>query len=332
MCLSLNLLAQTVTNVVAKQVGDLVEITYDVDRSAEVVLCFSADGGVTYDTIPKTLTGDIGFVGPGHHRIAWHLLADNSEWDVPRARFKVLVRKNREIRRFAVKDLNFDMILVEGGTFKMGATEEQGKKYEIDERPTHSVTLRDYYIGKIEVTQALWEVVMGSNPSMYKDANKPVEMVSWNDCQTFIQKLNTLLSGQLMGAHFALPTEAQWEYAARGGKKTQKNMYCGSNSINAVAWFDGNSASITHSVAGKDANELGIHDMSGNVSEWCQDRYGAYSSSAQDNPEGKASGESRVYRGGSWFNLAKHCRVSSRKFATPGARFSDIGLRLVLIP
>lgn len=332
MCLSLNLMAQTVTNVVAKQVGDLVEITYDVDRSAEVVLYFSTDGGVSYDATPKTVSGDIGFVGPGHHRIAWHLLADKSEWDVPRARFKVLVRKKRDIRRFAVNNIDFDMILVEGGTFRMGATEEQNKKSEIDERPIHSVTLQDYYIGKTEVTQALWEAVMGSNPSSYKAANKPVELVSWNDCQVFIHRLDSILAPQLMGAHFTLPTEAQWEYAARGGKKSQMNLYCGSNTINSVAWFDGNSISTTHPVEGKDPNELGIYDMSGNVSEWCSDNYGSYKSSSQSNPTGATSGNGKVYRGGSWFNLAKYCRVSARKFAKTDVRFTDIGLRLVLIP
>ena len=226
---------------------------------------------------------------------------------------------------FTVNGVSFTMIAVEGGTFQMGATSEQGSDAESDEKPVHSVTLSDYYIGETEVTQELWTAVMGNNPSYYKGNNKPVEQVSWNDCQKFITKLN-----QLTGKNFRLPTEAEWEYAARGGKKSKGYKYSGSNTIDDVAWYTNNSGSKTHDVKTKQANELGIYDMSGNVYEWCQDWYGSYSSSSQTNPTGSSSGSYRVYRGGSWGNYARGCRVSDRNYDYPGVSSRNIGLRLSL--
>ena len=226
---------------------------------------------------------------------------------------------------FTVKGVNFDMIAVEGGTFTMGATAEQGSDAYSDESPTHQVTLSSYYIGKTEVTQELWEAVMGSNPSWFKGSNLPVEEVSWDDCQTFITKLN-----ELTGKNFRLPTEAEWEYAARGGNKSQGYKYSGSNTLSNVAWYDSNSSSKTHSVATKAPNELGIYDMSGNVWEWCSDRYGSYSSESQTNPTGPTSGGSRVRRGGSWDRSAGLCRVSVRGGYSPAFSFDFLGLRLCL--
>ena len=183
---------------------------------------------------------------------------------------------------FTVNGVTFTMIAVEGGTFQMGATSEQGSDAESDEKPVHSVTLSDYCIGETEVTQELWEAVMGSNPSGFSGyPQRPVEKVSWNDCQEFITKLN-----QLTGKNFRLPTEAEWEYAARGGNKSQGYKYSGSNTIDNVAWYYSNSASRTHDVKTKSPNELGIYDMSGNVWEWCYDWYGSYSSGSQTNPTG----------------------------------------------
>ena len=224
-----------------------------------------------------------------------------------------------------VNGVSFKMVAVEGGTFTMGATSEQGSDAYSDESPTHSVTLSDFAIGETEVTQELWKAVMGSNPSSFSGTNLPVETVSWYDCQTFISKLNNLT-----GKNFRLPTEAEWEYAARGGNKSKGYKYAGSNTLGDVAWYYGNSSSKTHSVKQKQANELGLYDMSGNVWEWCQDWYGSYSSSAQTNPTGSTSGSYRVLRGGSWISDARDCRVSSRGNTTPTNTYNFLGLRLAL--
>ena len=226
-----------------------------------------------------------------------------------------------------VNGVSFEMVYVEGGSFNMGATTEQGSEAESDEKPVHSVTLSDYYIGRCEVTQELWEAVMGSNPSYFKGAQKPVESVSWNDCQEFVSRLNSLT-----GRTFRLPTEAEWEYAARGGNKSLHYKYSGSGNIGNVAWYFDNSGSSTHAVGTRTANELGIYDMSGNVREWCSDWYGDYSAGAQTNPQGPSSGSRRVLRGGSWFSDAGCCQVSYRSATIPDINGSNHGLRLVLVP
>ena len=223
------------------------------------------------------------------------------------------------------KGISIDMVRVEAGPFTMGATQEMKDPWD-DEKPAHQVTLtNDYYIGKYEVTQALWQAVMGNNPSGFKGDNLPVEKVSWNDCQEFISKLN-----RITGKTFRLPTEAEWEYAARGGKKSRGYQYSGSNNISDVAWYGDNSGSKTHAVGSKQANELGIYDMSGNVWEWCQDWYEDYSSSSQTNPTGATSGSYRVFRGGGWMHTAWYCRSSYRNCNSPDYRSSFLGLRLVL--
>ena len=225
---------------------------------------------------------------------------------------------------FTVNGVSFTMIVVKGGTFQMGATSSHADN---DEKPVHNVTLSDYYIGETEVTQELWQAVMGKNPSYSKGNKKPVEQVSWNDCQEFIKKLN-----QLTGKNFRLPTEAEWEYAARGGNKSLDYKYSGSGIVGSIAWCDGNSGSKTHDVKTKQANELGIYDMSGNVWEWCQDWYdsGYYSSSPVNNPTGPTSGSRRVLRGGSWYGYARNCRVSSRNNYYPDFSSDSLGLRLSL--
>lgn len=226
---------------------------------------------------------------------------------------------------FTANGVSFKMIRVEGGTFTMGATTEQGSDAGDDEKPAHQVTLSTYYIAETEVTQELWEAVMDSNPSDFKGTNRPVEQVCWNDCKAFISKLNSLT-----GKNFRLPTEAEWEFAARGGNKTQGYKYSGSNSLGNVAWYTDNSGNETHPVKQKSPNELGLYDMSGNVWEWCQDWYGSYSSSSQTNPTGASSGSYRVIRGGGWSDSAWYCRVSGRGGNPPGHRGSYLGLRLVL--
>ena len=221
---------------------------------------------------------------------------------------------------FTVNGVKFTMVPVEGGTFTMGVTSEQGG-YAGDK--AHQVTLSDYYIGQTEVTQALWKAVMGSNPSFFKGDNLPVECVSWNDCQVFIQNLN-----QLTGKQFRLPTEAEWEYAARGGRKSRGYKYAGGNNIDLVAWYCDNSGYETHPVATKQANELGVYDMSGSVCEWCSDWCDGYQSSSQSDPQVPSSGSRRVYRGGGCYDGAGDCRVSSRGNGTPGRRNNYLGLRL----
>ena len=212
-----------------------------------------------------------------------------------------------------------NMVYVSGGTFIMGGDESS------DQTPTHSVTLSSYYICKYEVTQALWRAVMGSNPSKFKGDNLPVEQVSWNDCQTFINRLNSYT-----GRNFRLPTEAEWEFAARGGNYSRHYKYSGSNYISDVAWYCDNSGNRTHPVGTKQANELGLYDMSGNVWEWCSDWYGSYSSYSQSNPTGATSGFGRVERGGNWCGLARYCCSSHRSYYAPGNSFDNLGLRLVL--
>ncbi|MCH5179175.1 MAG: formylglycine-generating enzyme family protein [Prevotellaceae bacterium] len=224
-------------------------------------------------------------------------------------------------RTFTVNGVQFTMVAVEGGTFEMGNGNGGG-----DVTPVHNVTLSSYYIGQTEVTQALWTAVIGSNPSRWKGDDLPVEYVSWNACQNFITKLNALT-----GEKFRLPTEAEWEFAAKGGNKSKGYVYSGSNTIGDVAWYDGNSGDKTHPVGTKMPNELGIYDMSGNVFEWCQDWYGSYSNSAQTNPTGPVSGSDRVLRGGGWSDYATYSRAAYRGYYnTPSISFSNFGLRLAL--
>ena len=237
-------------------------------------------------------------------------------------------RKATSNQIIRVGDVEFEMVYVAGGTFMMGATSEQGSDAYNDERPVHSVTLSSFHIGKYEVTQGLWREVMGSNPSLNKAGDDyPVEKVSWEDCQEFVRKLNART-----GLNFRLPTEAEWEYAARGGKKSRGYKYSGSNSLGNVAWYEANSGDDTHPVGRKTPNELGLYDMSGNVWEWCQDRYGSYGSSSQTNPTGSSSGAHRVLRGGSCNYFAGGCRVSRRSIIGSGFRYNFSGLRLVLVP
>ena len=225
-----------------------------------------------------------------------------------------------------VNGVTFNMMYVDGGIFTMGATDGQGVEYS-DELPTHSVTLSSYYIGQMEVTQALWRAVMENNPSEHPGDNLPVEKVSWDSVQIFLTKLNALT-----GRTFRLPTEAEWEYAARGGSQSQGYKYSGGNTIRDVAWYNGYSGYQTHSVGTKAPNELGLYDMSGNVSEWCLDWFGEYSSSAQTNPTGPTSGSRRVCRGGSYNSDAWQCRVSYRSSFEAVFGRNDIGFRLVLEP
>ena len=227
---------------------------------------------------------------------------------------------------FNVDGVSFTMKAVQGGTFTMGSSDDDAGALA-GEKPAHSVTVSSFWIGQTEVTQALWQAVMGKNPSNFKGNTLPVEMVSWDDCQDFIKELNTKT-----GKKFRLPTEAEWEYAARGGNKSKGYKYSGGNDLGKVAWYIDNSSSKTHDVGTKAANELGIYDMSGNVWEWCSDRYSDsyYSSSPASNPQGPNTGSYRVGRGGSWALYVGNCRVANRYSFGPDRRSDAIGLRLVL--
>ena len=265
-------------------------------------------------------------VGIGHHSVSAMRggdIIDVRDLDITSAGAPLTMAFRDFNHTFTVNGVQFTMVEVGGGTFTMGATSEQGSDAWDEETPAHQVTLSDYYIGQTEVTQALWEAVMGSNPSDHKGDNLPVEQVSWDDCQVFIQELN-----QLTGKQFRLPTEAEWEYAARGGRKSRGYKYAGGNNIDSVAWCDGNSGNETHPVATKQANELGIYDMSGNVLEWCSDWCGDYTSSSQSDPQGPSSGLYRVIRGGCYYNFARNCRVSYRISNTLDYRSGYLGLRL----
>ncbi len=337
---------QRVSNARFEQVGKQVRICYDLSSDASIEIYLSTDGGKTFEYSPlRSVTGDVGKkVLAGYNRCAmWDVLSDKEKLQGNNITFKIRAVPLSSNQTFTVNGVSFTMVFVEGGTFTMGATSEQGDDAYEHEYPTHRVTLSDYYIGETEVTQALWQAVMGSNPSYFKGDNLPVEQVSYDDVKTFITKLN-----QKTGKTFRLPTEAEWEYAARGGKKSKGYKYAGSNNIDDVAWYYENSGNKrlnddtwnvdkvdnnhcrTHPVKTKRPNELGIYDMSGNVWEWCSDNYGAYSSSSQTNPTGPSSGSCRVYRGGSWLNDARGCRASDRYGDDLSYLLSNLGFRLAL--
>lgn len=219
-------------------------------------------------------------------------------------------------------DVSFTMIRVNGGTFTMGGFVDDEDAYP-HERPRHDVSVSTFLIGETQVTQELWEAVMGNNPSNFKGKNKPVEMVSWYDCQSFLKKLN-----EKTGMNFRLPTEAEWEYAARGGRLSKNYTFSGSNNRNEVAWCIGRGG--TQDVKTKQPNELGIFDMSGNVLEWVNDWFGEYPSDKQTEPSGPSSGQYKVLRGGSWYNPGSFCRVSFRNYMEPDSKKFMYGFRLAL--
>lgn len=226
------------------------------------------------------------------------------------------------------------MVYVEGGTFLMGATEEQGQDVSDVELPVHEVTLNDFYIGKYEITQAQWTAVMGTTlseiieeygytPYGIGDGHAMYD-ITWVESYIFCERLS-----ERTGKTYRLPTEAEWEYAARGGQHADGTMYAGSNDIDEVAWYQKNSDTVVHPVGQKKPNGLGLYDMSGNVWEWCMDWYTAYPSEAQVNPRGPLQGKNRVIRGGYWNGVANSGRVSSRGSYEPGYRNFSRGFRVV---
>jgi formylglycine-generating enzyme required for sulfatase activity len=320
----IDLQGQSIQNVKATQHDKTILITYDLvglksDQTATISLFCSEDGGNIWGTKLHFVTGDVGQnISAGYGKqIVWQVLDERERLTGSNISFEVRAMLS------SLNDFGIEMVYVKGGTFQMGSNDGDS-----DEKPVHTVTVSDFYIGKYEVTQKQWREIMGNNPSNFKNCdNCPVEMVSWNDVQEFIKKLN-----QKTGKNYRLPTEAEWEYAARGGSQSRGYKYAGSNNIGEVAWYDDNSSSKTHAVGGKKPNELGIYDMSGNVYEWCSDWYGNYSAGSQRNPQGPTSGTIRVLRGGGWGSGAGVCRVSGRFLNAPGGRDRNSGFRLAVSP
>lgn len=235
-----------------------------------------------------------------------------------------------ETLTLTAEGVDFTLVRVEPGTFRMGANEGDDQAYD-SEKPAHQVTLtQPYYIATTEVTQELYAAVMGGNPSRFGgDVKLPVEQVSYDDALAFCEQLS-----ELTGRTVTLPTEAQWEYAARGGHKASATptLYAGGDGLDAVAWWSGNSGNKTHPVAGKSANALGLYDMTGNVWEWCLDWYGTYTADAVSDPHGPSTGSSRVDRGGGWNSGAQGCRLSNRRDSAPGLSIGNLGFRVVVLP
>ncbi len=300
---------------------------------------YTATGRKTFIDVPVG-TYELIVKADGHktHKESFKVNSDKT------TRKQVMLEEGSNIKDYTSKT-GIEMIAVEGGTFQMGSINGDN-----DEKPVHSVTVDDFYIGKYEVTQKEWKEIMGNNPSNWKGDNLPVESVSWYDAVAFCNKLSEKEgltpcytgSGKNIKCNFSangyrLPTEAEWEYVARGGVKTQNSasqQYAGSNNIDEVAWYNSNSGRKTHAVGGKKNNELGIYDMSGNVWEWCWDRYDSsyYKNSPTRNPKGASSGSFRVNRGGCWDYSAKFCRVANRSSSSPGNSSSILGFRLARTP
>ncbi len=310
--------AQTVTNISAEQQGNALLVHYNLttESPCEVSLFVSLTGGKTWTGPLLRVSGDVGKdISGGSHNIRWEVLEELEQLVGNNIQFKVVASGK--------KPFEPEMVFVKGGIFMMGSNNG-----EDDERPVHQVTLSDFSIGKYEVTQAQWRAVMGSNPSEFAGCDQcPVEQVSWGEVQQFISVLNSKT-----GKRYRLPTEAEWEYAARGGSQSRGYTYSGSNDIGSVAWYTENSGGKTHSVGQKQHNELGLYDMTGNVWEWCSDWYGPYTSASDVNPSGAYSGLYRVYRGGSWYDLPQNCRSAFRNSHSPGGRINGLGFRLVLAP
>jgi len=239
------------------------------------------------------------------------------------------------VYRDTVAGLNMEMIFVKGGVLEIGCTDGQ-TGCTIDEIPSHDVELSNYYIGKFTVTQRQWAAIMGTNPSNFVGDDQPVEMISWDDAQAFIKKLNDRSSSK----GYRLPTNAEWEYAARGGTKSKGYQYSGGNNVDNVAWYAGNSGGsnvgYTRPVGAKAPNELGLYDMSGNVYEWVSDRHGKYYREDDRRPivnpqgPGPETGNNRVIRGGSYAQAAERCQVSARSFQPPAEKRKFVGFRIAL--
>ncbi len=319
--------AAEVKNVNSRQEGNRMLFEYDLvgdESDAEVQLTVTVKGQV-YPMDKLHLEGDAGKVKVGKgKKIWWNVLRDfprgvagDVEWELTAG-----------AKKFKDPTTGMEFVFVKGGCFRMGDAFGDGGS---DERPAHEVCVNDFYMGIYEVTQVQWERVMDGNPSHFKKGgNYPVEQVGWNDVQNFIERLN-----RQSGKKYRLPTEAEWEYAARSGGKREK--WAGTNSeseLGDYVWYDKNSGGSTHPVGEKKPNGLGLYDMSGNVWEWCADSYDQdyYRNSPRDNPQGPGSGSSQVLRGGSWLFGPWDARAAIRLGGPPSYGSIIVGFRLALSP
>ncbi|MBQ7697283.1 MAG: SUMF1/EgtB/PvdO family nonheme iron enzyme [Paludibacteraceae bacterium] len=322
--------SQAVSNVTLAQEDTRFRIEYDLTEQIETFISVAVDNSYVFRPIYE-LSGNFGSQSiEGHNVVYWDAL---KEWGEFSHDVMVKVTLMPLSKVIEANGISFTMVYVQGGTFVMGATLEQGTDASENER-SHVVKLSSYYISQTEVTQELWNAVMGENRSFFIGVNQPVNLVSYQDITTFISRLNLIT-----GLSFNLPTEAQWEFAARGGKKSRGFKYAGDNNLRSVAWFgqkgnetydNGNSDGHSHKVATKQPNELGLYDMSGNLWEWCRDYYGEYPNDMQTDPTGPKEGKHRVVRGGSFYSKAAYCRVSTRSANTPESRLTHTGFRLSL--
>jgi len=305
----------------------IVDVYYDLSGAVGPVainVLFSDNNGVNWNVTPSSgaLSGD---VGPGitngtNRHIVWNAVLDrpNAHW--VNARAKVSASSSAGTTTITLPGgVLLEMVTIPAGSFTMGSTEGS------DEQPTHTVTItQPFLMGKYEVTQAQWQAVMGANPSYFTgNPNRPVDNVSWNDCQAFIAAINALEQGT-----FRLPSEAEWEYACRAGTTTKWSFGDNDELLVDYAWYSGNSLDISHAVGQKLPNAWGLYDMHGNLWEWCQDRYGEYTADAELDPQGPSTGMSRVLRGGGWDCYSWNCRSSYRIFDNPDDRNNVCGLRL----
>jgi len=354
---------QSVTNVRAHQEDKKIVITYDLSGGAAgqsfiVTLLVSEDGGYTWEGTLTAVTGDAGsgVKASSSKQLTWNVLSEPGRDKLQGDRIAFKIRAEFTT---PVSGSEPEMVFVQGGTFQMGSNEGEN-----DEKPVHSVTVGSFYMGKYEVTVAQfrqfinetgyqtdadkdggsyiwtgsewekhnlvnWNCDAEGHIYLQNEYNHPVIHVSWNDATEYCRWLSRKTSKS-----YRLPTDAEWEYAARGGNQSRGYMYSGSNTLGDVAWFFDNSDSKTHPVGKKQSNELGIYDMSGNVWEWCSDWYGSdyYSSSPSNNPKGPVEGSYRVLRGGSWYTDPQYCRTANRSYGTPDYRNSNLGFRLFLVP
>jgi formylglycine-generating enzyme required for sulfatase activity len=311
---------QQITNLHQKIENGRIVITYDLPGKIYEIYDIKLTAENEFEIIsPQIIDGDLQDVSPGNNKvILWEPVLENRRlegWHV----------------NLIVERKLFNMTFISGGTFERGCWVRTGECKD-DEKPVHAVTVSSYYMSTTEVTQDQWKSVMNNNPSVFKGDDLPVENISWNVIQEFLNKLY-----QQTGEKYRLPTEAEWEYAARsGGASTgsaTEYKYAGTNSnFGDYAWYDENSNDKTHPVAQRKPNGLGLYDMSGNVQEWCSDIYDKsyYKNSPAKDPKGAKSGSSCVLRGGSWFMNVAFCRLSNRNFNFPQSRYNDIGFRLAM--
>jgi formylglycine-generating enzyme required for sulfatase activity len=307
---------QSITNVHSQQIGNIIEVNYTLSTTSpcEIALYVSLDGGTSWKGPLAKVQGAVGKnISSGENAIIWQVLEELEELSSDRVKFKVT--------SVGKQPFEPEMVFVEGGSFIMGSED-----FNDDEKPVHEVILSPFSIGRFEITQAQWKAVMGQNPSVYKNCNDcPIESVSWSDIQVYLSKIN-----KITGKKYRLPTEAEWEYAAGGGNNNITYHFSGSNDLKEIAWYGENSENKPHVVGSKNANNLGIYDMSGNVWEWCSDYYGEYSSKSEYDPMGSDFGEFRVIRGGSWAHLRSDCRITMRVMFPENTKLKTLGFRLAL--